>query len=138
MKKDIRWKQRLSNFSAALQTLVEAVSLSETKELSKLEKQGLIQSFEYTHELAWNVIKDYFQHQGNMQITGSQDAAREAFQKGLIFKGEIWMEMIKSRNQTAHTYNEITANQIAEKICSLYVDQFCAFEAKMQSLAENE
>jgi nucleotidyltransferase substrate binding protein (TIGR01987 family) len=136
MGEDIRWKQRLQNYTAALKTLKSAVELAEQRELSNLEKQGLIQSFEFTHELAWNLLKDYFQYQGNMQITGSRDAAREAFQKGLISQGDIWMEMIKSRNQTAHTYNESTANEISKKICNQYAIQFISLEKTMQDLAK--
>jgi nucleotidyltransferase substrate binding protein (TIGR01987 family) len=86
---DIRWKQRLHNFSKALSQLEQAVELTKTKELSDLEKQGLIQAFEFTHELAWNVMKDYFDYQGAAElITGSRDATREAFQKGLIINGD--------------------------------------------------
>jgi len=56
-------------------------------------KQGLIKSFEFTHELAWNVIKDFFFYQGNSSIMGSRDASREAFSKGLIDDGSTWMKM---------------------------------------------
>lgn len=56
---DIRWKQRFSNYINAFEQLQEAVELSRERELSMLEKQGLIQAFEYTHELAWNVMKDF-------------------------------------------------------------------------------
>ncbi len=79
-----RWRQRFENFKAALQQLQNAITLSKQRPLSDLEKQGLIQGFEFTHELAWKVIKDYFLHQGNPNITGSRDAVREAFQNGLI------------------------------------------------------
>jgi nucleotidyltransferase substrate binding protein (TIGR01987 family) len=110
---DILWKQRLNNFSLALTQLENAVKLSKSRKLSDLEKQGLIQTFEFTHELAWNVLKDYFDYQGSAElITGSRDATKEAFQKGLIQGGEEWMEMIKSRNQTSHTYNLNVANNI--------------------------
>ena len=87
-----------------MEQLGNAVAASRQRPLFELEKQGLIQTFEFTHELAWNVMKDYFAWQGNPAITGSRDTAREAFQKGLIEDGEGWMEMIKSRNQTSHTY----------------------------------
>jgi len=60
----------------------------------------LIQSFEFTHELAWNVIKDYSFYQRNPEIRGSRDAVREGFAMGLIAQGEVWMEMIKSKNET--------------------------------------
>jgi len=89
---DIRWHQRFQNFQKAFALLEEAVELSLTKGLNKLEEQGLIQRFEFTHELAWNVLKDYFEYQGNTNITGSRDATREAFSIGLIEDGEGWMK----------------------------------------------
>ena len=97
-KTDIRWHQRFENFHLVFTQFQEAYNLSIQRSLSDLENQGVIQFFKYTQELAWNVIKDYFQDQGNNQITGSKDATRLAFQMGLIHNGHIWMEMIKSRN----------------------------------------
>ncbi len=131
---DIRWQQRLQNFSLALRQLESAITLAKTKPLSDLEKQGTIQAFEFTHELAWNVIRDYFEYQGNTSITGSRDASREAFQKGLTSQGDIWMEMIKSRNKTSHTYNKGVADEIVIKIQTEYFPAFYEFEIKMNSL----
>ena len=131
---DIRWQQRLANYSKALAQLESAVSISDKRPLSDLEKQGLIQAFEFTHELAWNVMKDYFAYQGNPEITGSRDAAREAFQKGLIEDGEGWMEMINSRNQTTHTYQQKIADEIAGHITQRYYPLFQRFLEKMASL----
>ncbi len=88
MKKEIRWQQRLENFQSAFQQLEVAVTISQQRTLSDLEKQGLIQTFEFTHELAWKVLKDYFDHQGGNLITGSRDATREAFNKSLIKDGD--------------------------------------------------
>ena len=65
---DIRWKQGFHNFSKALQILVETKSLADARALSKLEQQGLIQGFEFAHELAWNVLKDYLEEQGFVDI----------------------------------------------------------------------
>jgi nucleotidyltransferase substrate binding protein (TIGR01987 family) len=134
---DIRWQQRLANYNKALAHLTKAIELSNERPLSDLEEQGLIQAFEFTHELAWNVIRDYFIYQGNNLITGSRDATREAFNKGLIEDGAGWMEMIKSRNQTSHTYNEETANEIVDLIRRIYFNLFKSFEAKMQNLLES-
>ena len=131
---DIRWEQRLANYSKALEQLGNAIVTSQQRPLSELEKQGLIQAFEFTHELAWNVMKDYFAWQGNPRITGSRDAAREAFQKGLVEDGEGWMEMIKSRNQTAHTYQQKVANEIAGKIIGHYFPLFQGFLRTMTAL----
>jgi nucleotidyltransferase substrate binding protein (TIGR01987 family) len=131
---DIRWIQRLDNFKSAFKQLSSAVEISQQRSLTDLEKQGVIQAFEFTHELAWNVIKDYFEYQGNSSINGSRDATREAFQKNLISQGDIWMEMIKSRNLTSHTYNKKIAEDIVDKVIGLYAPVFKDFELKMDSL----
>jgi nucleotidyltransferase substrate binding protein (TIGR01987 family) len=129
MEEDIRWKQRFENYLKALGQLQKFITKGN---LNELEEQGLIQAFEFTHELAWNVMKDYFEYQGNSSITGSRDATREAFQKGLIQDGAQWMEMIKSRNQSTHTYNESTANDIRDRILNYYFDLFVSFKEKMK------
>jgi nucleotidyltransferase substrate binding protein (TIGR01987 family) len=133
---DIRWQQRLANYNRALAQLTNAVELAQTRPLSELEKQGMIQAFEFVFELAWNLMKDYFLYQGNPAITGPRDAIRTAFKQGLVVDGEGWMEMIKSRNQTAHTYNESIANEIAGNITKLYHHLFQQLQAHMQRLAE--
>ncbi|CAO5675267.1 MAG: hypothetical protein HEEMFOPI_00205 [Holosporales bacterium] len=129
---DIRWIQRLNHFEKALSQLLDAVELSYERSLSSIETQGLIKAFEFTHELSWNVMKDFFDYQGNSSIMGSRDATREAFKYGLILDGEGWMEMIKSRNQTSHTYNEETALDISEKIIHQYTKLFKDFQQKIK------
>jgi nucleotidyltransferase substrate binding protein (TIGR01987 family) len=96
----------------------------------------LIQRFEFTHELAWNVLKDYFEYKGNTQITGSRDATREAFKNGLIENGDGWMEMIQSRNKSSHTYNEETAKELVRSITETYYELFAAFKDKMTSMLD--
>ncbi len=132
---DIRWIQRLSHFSKALGQLRKFI---EKGELNELEEQGLIQAFEYTYELAWNTLKDYFEDQGETAIHGSRDAFRLAFRRGLIKDGEIWMDMIKSRTLTTHTYNEDVAAQIAKAVADRYFPEFLSLHAEMQSLAEEK
>jgi len=132
---DVRWKQRFQNYQKALAQLKSAVALSRQRELSELEEQGLIQAFEFTHELAWNVMKDYFEYQGAVQITGSRDATREAFQRGLIQDGDGWMAMLKSRNLSSHTYQAATAREIREDVDKYYYGLFVAFVKTMSDLA---
>lgn len=129
---DIRWQQRYANYKKALLQLQEAVELSEQRELSKLEKQGVIQAFEFTHELAWNLLKDYLQDQGNQNIKGSKDATREAFKVELIADGEQWMAMIQSRNISSHTYDERTAELLVEAIVERYFPLFVELQAEME------
>jgi nucleotidyltransferase substrate binding protein (TIGR01987 family) len=135
---DVRWRQRLSNYCKALRQLENAVALQKERGLSEIERQGLIKAFEFTFELAWNVMKDYFEFQGNPDITGSRDAIREAFRRGLITDGEGWMEMIVSRNNASHTYNEGVAIEMAEKVQSLYLGLFRAFSERMEGLVDAE
>lgn len=136
-KQELRWVLRLSNYEKALESLTAAVELSKTRALSDLEKQGLIQAFEFTHELAWNVMKDYFNYQGTQDITGSRDASREAYSKGLVQDGEGWMAMIQSRNKTSHTYNQTVANEIVEAITQTYFMLFKALLHKLSALKSN-
>lgn len=133
---DIRWQQRFHNFLKAFSLIEEAVMKYHNEGISDLEEQGLIQRFEFTHELAWNVLKDYFEYQGNTDITGSRDATREAFNKGLIEDGEGWMEMIKSRNKSSHTYNEEIAKEIVKNVVEKYYDLFLKFKERMNQLKD--
>jgi nucleotidyltransferase substrate binding protein (TIGR01987 family) len=134
MAEDIRWKQRFSNYTKAFQSLTEAVDLSLERELSALEQQGLIQSFEFTHELAWKVLKDYLEYQGVAEIVGSRDASRLAFQNSLVLDGEVWMQMIAARNQTAHTYNLKIAQAVVESILNQFYPAFKQFAQKFDAL----
>jgi nucleotidyltransferase substrate binding protein (TIGR01987 family) len=130
---DVRWIQRLGHYTRALGQLTRFI---EKGALNELEEQGLIQAFEYTYELAWTALKDYFEAQGETNINGSRDAFRLAFRRGLVEEGETWMEMIRSRTLTAHTYNEAVARQIATAVVQRYFPAFVALRTRMQSLVD--
>lgn len=145
--KDIRWEQRFSNYEKALEKLHQAVEkiktdftlddegkIDDDEFLDDIIKEGLIQRFEYTHELAWNVMKDFLGEIGEVKMFGSKDATKEAFAAELIQDGEIWMDMVQSRNKTSHTYNEETADEIFLKIMHQYHPAFLAFRDKMEGL----
>jgi nucleotidyltransferase substrate binding protein (TIGR01987 family) len=132
---DIRWIQRHHHFLKAFARLKAAVELAQQRELSELEEQGLIQAFEFTHELAWKTLKDFLESRGVQNLYGSKDTTREAFRQELIPDGETWMDMIRSRNLTSHTYNEETAKAIAEAVQSSY---FGAFSKLLAMLADIE
>ncbi len=144
---DIRWEQRFSNYKKALNKLQEAVkrisedykvsddgNIDDDDFLDDIIKEGLIQRFEYTHELAWNVMKDFLENAGNANIYGSKDATRQAFADGLGIDGYVWMDMIRSRNMTSHTYNEETADDIFKKIMQQYHHEFVQFRNTMETL----
>lgn len=131
---DIRWQQRLDSFGKAGAQLAKAVDLARQRDLSELERQGLIQAFEFTHELAWKTLKDFLESRGTTALFGSKDVTRAAFATGLVEEGEIWMEMIQSRNRTSHTYNEETAEEIAQAITSTYQREFEKLLLKLREL----
>jgi nucleotidyltransferase substrate binding protein (TIGR01987 family) len=132
--KDVRWRQRFQNFRKAFSQLSNAAALAQQRELTELEQQGLIQAFEFTHELAWNTLKDFLESRGRSNLFGSKDATREAFAAGLIDNGDAWMQMIENRNETTHTYDEETADKIGEAILSRYMPQFEKFQARFMEL----
>jgi len=134
MAEDTRWRQRLDSFCQARHQLQAAVDLGRQRPLSELEQQGLIQAFEFTHELAWNVMKDYLAQFGTSRLIGSRDSTRAAFAAELIENGEDWMDMIVSRNLTSHTYNLEIAAALAKKIAECYAPLFSLFEQKMTEL----
>ena len=135
---DVRWKQRFHSFRKAFGHLRAAAEIAATRDLSDLERQGLIQAFEFSHELAWKVLKDFLESRGATEIYGSKDATRAAFANGLIEDGDDWMAMIESRNLTSHTYNEDIAHSIAQAVLSLYLPQFEEFEHTFATLEKTE
>lgn len=133
--REVRWQQRLDNFKRAFAQLGKFIDKGN---LNELEEQGLIQAFEYTFELAWNVMKDYFTFQGLEGIHGRRDAIRLAFSRGLVEDGEGWMAMLKSRIQSSHTYEEETAKEIATGIFDTYYYLFDMLLQKMETLSGKE
>jgi len=137
---DIRWLQRFENYRKALAKLNRAVYIvSKTSDfggdIDELLEEGLIQRFEYTHELAWKVMKDYAEYQGYTDIQGSRDAFRKSLEMGII-EDELWMESIKDRNLTSHNYDDTTAHNILKAIIEDYFPLFNAFEKKLLAIAE--
>lgn len=131
--RDICWIQRFNHYSLAFAQLTKFIKKGT---LNQFEKQGLIKSFEYTFELAWNVIKDYFESQGETNLHGSRDVFRLAFQRGVVENGEVWMDMISSRTLTSHTYNEELAQKITETIIQKYFPEFMNLHRTLESLSK--
>lgn len=135
---DIRWIQRLNHYNQALNELKKAVELAQQRPLSDLEEQGLIQAFEYTHELAWNVMKDFLATRSTLNLFGSKDTTREAFKRGLIEQGQVWMDMIRDRNLTSHTYDHNVATQIAAAILKSYYAEFEKLRVTLETFKQEE
>ena len=133
MEQDVRWKQRFANYNKALNQLSEGIANNGLNPASII-KEGIIQRFEFTHELAWKVMKDYLEYEGYQNVSGSRTATREAFNKGLLTRGQVWMDMIESRNNTVHTYNENILEDEFKNIVNNYFQIFIEFQTKMNSL----
>ena len=118
-KKEIRWRQRFENFDKAYTQFYAAILQFE--QLSKLEKEGLIQRFEYTFELAWKTLKDYLESQ-EVDAKFPREVIKASFQYELIEDGDIWMDMLEKRNLLAHTYNEERFNLAIQKIHEEYYE----------------
>ncbi|MBC7440564.1 MAG: nucleotidyltransferase substrate binding protein [Flavobacterium sp.] len=129
---DIRWKQRFENFSNAFKQLKLARNLKKERDFTELELQGVIQAFEITQELSWKVLKDFLEEQGVSDLYGSKNVVREAFNVGLISNGEIWLDMIKTRNLTSHIYDDSEILKLLDVILESYIDVFLQFEENMK------
>lgn len=138
---DIRWRQRLDNYRKAFNKLCIAAEKLNTltthdEDIIELMREGLIQRFEYTHELAWNLMKDYEAYQGYTDIRGSRDAIRKALAIGLI-DDPTWMSTIADRNLTSHNYDESTATEVQSTILTDYLPLFKSLLEVMEGLGSN-
>jgi nucleotidyltransferase substrate binding protein (TIGR01987 family) len=132
MNKDIRWKQRFTNFEKAFRTLERTMAIEHP---SEAERGGLIQFFEMAFELAWKTLKDYLEADG-FQVSSPRDALKQAFHSGIIQDGHSWIEALDDRNLAAHTYNEETALKIEKLIREKYFPEIAALYQKLKQEAE--
>ncbi|GBU25050.1 hypothetical protein R83H12_01689 [Fibrobacteria bacterium R8-3-H12] len=128
---DTRWLQRFDSYKKALAVLERSVFAAQQRKLNEIEEQGLIQGFEFTFELSWKLLKDYLESKGFKDFHGSKDTLKLAFQEGLISDGELWMEMIDSRNRSSHTYEENVAKEIVSLVISKYFLKLKELSEKM-------
>ena len=118
---DTRWKQRFSNFSRALSLLREAME-EDVFSLKQLEKEGIIQRFEYTFELAWKVLKDKMEFDGIVLDQISPKAVvRQAFAAKYINDPDTWLKMIGDRNLISHTYDFVKFEAVIQSIADAYL-----------------
>lgn len=114
---DVRWKQRFSNFERSLRFLGDALEIENP---DFIQKAGLIQFFEMTFELSWKVMKDYLQEQGFSELRFPRETIKTAFETELVANGHTWLEALKNRNLTAHTYDEEAADKVVALIRNSY------------------
>lgn len=118
---DIRWQQRFSNFKRALLLLREAMD-NDMAQMSQLEKEGIIQRFEYTFELAWKVLKDKMEDDGVVLDKISPKAVvRQAYQAKYIHDADVWLKMMGDRNLMSHTYDFAKFEVVIQAIADDYL-----------------
>ena len=114
---DIRWKQRFQNFEKAMGYLEQALQIPNP---DIVQKAGIIQFFEMSFELAWNMVKDYLEDQGFVDIKSPRGALKKAFEMNILENGHDWMDLLQDRNLTAHTYDEQKATEMELLIQNKY------------------
>ena len=121
MSEDVRWTYRFQNFSRAYALPREALE-TEVESLSQLEREGVIQRFEYTFELAWNTLKDWLEHDGvRLDTVSPRHVIRAAFRARLIDDGDAWIDMLTDRNLMAHTYDAARFETVAGNVRRRYL-----------------
>lgn len=114
--KEIRYKQRFSNFEKSFLLLEKYIS---NTNFSELERAGIIQIFEMTFELSWKLLKDFLESEGII-VKSPRESIKTAFQNEIIINGHVWIDALTNRNLSAHTYDEALAIKLVEEIKSLY------------------
>ena len=131
---NIRWKQRFQNYKKALASLKRGLEVYQMRELSELERGGLIQAFEFTQDLSWKVLKDFLDERGALseKIYGSKDVVRQAIKNNLISSGEIWMNMIEAINLSSNTYDESDSIELVRQIVEEFSECFFELEKTLE------
>ncbi len=117
MHEDTRRKQQYRNFTKSMQHLESALQIPNP---DILQKAGMIQFFEMSFELSWNMVKDYLEVQGFMDIKSPRGAIEKAYEMGMKENGHDWMDLLSDRNLTTHTYDEQKATEMELLIKNKY------------------
>jgi nucleotidyltransferase substrate binding protein (TIGR01987 family) len=125
-----RWKEKLAAFKNALDRLGEGL---EEDPINPLMIDGVIQRFEFSYELAWKTMKYFLEYQGIEGVKSPRTTIKEAFSFGLIEDGDQWIDMLKDRNLTSHTYDEERAKRIYNKIKSRHYQNLKAVYERLKS-----
>jgi len=112
-------KIKFEKFQKALLSL-EAIYLKPMQD-DRSNVDATIQRFEFTFELAWRFLRDYF-FERDIELNYPKEVLQQAFSVNLINNENIWIKMLKDRNMTSHTYDEQLANEIFLRI-KLYVPE---------------
>lgn len=116
---DKKWINKLENFEKANAQLQKALLQTE---FNDLEREGLIQRFEFTFELAWKTLQDYHEDNGHEDVRGPRKVIKQAFADNLISDGQSWINMMDSRNDSVHTYSEPSIIKIFDDVRNIYAE----------------
>ena len=134
---DIRWQQRLQNYSRALSLLQSALQLGPSA-LNDLEKEGTVQRFEYTVELARKTLKDYLEFSG-LELTSvtPKSVVKAAFAARIISDGQLWIDMIDHRNLLSHKYDQALLSRGLDEIQRRYLPALVGLHQQLQEQASS-
>ena len=119
---DARWRKRFDHFSRAVPLVEEIIPRVRRDDLTVLERDGFIQRFEFTFELAWETMADYLEAQGVEPTNGgARSVIRNAVEVGLVEDGDGWMAALNDRNLSSHVYDEDRIKRIVAVIASDHV-----------------
>ena len=120
----IKAKNKLYNLSESIKRLREAIVDYKKATKDTLYRDGLIQRFEFTFELAWKTTAECLRDQGVLfEIFSPKSVYRSAYNAGYINDESVWLNMLEDRNKTSHIYDESIATEIADRICTRYAKE---------------
>jgi nucleotidyltransferase substrate binding protein (TIGR01987 family) len=129
-----RWMMKRDNLGQALMRLKESIIVYQDQDENTVIRDGVIQRFEFTAELAWKATREYLLDQGYSDINSPKATMRAAFADGIITDEAVWLMILNDRNATSHLYSDAKATEICKRICTAYVD---VFEALMSQLTQS-
>jgi nucleotidyltransferase substrate binding protein (TIGR01987 family) len=112
------------NFQKAFILLGERILILKNDPDNDLIQAGVIQTFEFTFELGWKLLKSYMSYKGIESDFFPRNVIKLAFQNGVISNGQVWLEALESRNKTSHTYNGKFAGQLSTNIIQSFYPAF--------------
>lgn len=130
-----RMQERIENFERAFFIFAEAVKTYKKNPSDILIHMAVVQAFEVCFELSWKVLKDYLEYNG-VKVYLPREVIKEAFAYEVIQNGQIWIDMLKSRNVTSHEYNIDKINSIIADIAGSYFDELCRFKKQTEEFHE--
>lgn len=132
----LRWQERFEFYQKAVQSLKTA--LQRFDKLSDLEQDGAVQRFEFTFELAWKTLQDYFTETGYLDAKGPRNVLKKATEDNLINDGYSWIQMLENRNELNHTYDEVKSRQILDRVVQDYLPLLEKLEHTLTLLANKQ